>query len=111
MLWFTDLSAADPWFALPVLSSLAFLATTEITGAEMAANPSASNIKWSMRALAVALVPLSYSLPSGVFIYWLTSNIFSVAQTLGAPLVGLFSPFVAYAPISKQRSNRQHCAE
>jgi len=82
-LWFTDLSAADPYLALPVLSSLTFLATTELSGAEMAANPSGNNIKWGLRALSVAMVPLTYNMPQGVFVYWVTTNSVSMVQTLG----------------------------
>lgn len=82
-LWFNDLSAADPYLALPVLSSLTFLATTELSGAEMAANPSGNNIKWGLRALSVAMVPLTYNMPQGVFVYWVTTNSVSMVQTLG----------------------------
>ena len=50
----------------------------------MQGNPAANNIKWGMRALGVAMVPMTASLPQGVFVYWITSNVVSCAQTLGA---------------------------
>lgn len=50
----------------------------------MQGNPAANNIKWGMRVLGVAMVPMTASLPQGVFVYWITSNVVSCAQTLGA---------------------------
>ena len=80
--WFVDLSAADPTYLSPLVSALTFLATVELGGADgMQGNPAASNVKLGMRALAVAMVPLTASLPQGVFVYWVTSNCFSFAQT------------------------------
>lgn len=83
-LWFTNLAVADSTYGMPVLSSLAFLATVElgsgVPGA--AANPSAANVKLGLRALAVAMVPLTASFPQGVFVYWITSNVCSFAQSL-----------------------------
>ena len=80
--WFVDLSAADPTYVSPVVSALTFLATVELGGADgMQGNPAARNVKLGMRALAVAMVPLTAGLPQGVFVYWVTSNCFSFAQT------------------------------
>ena len=80
--WFVDLSAADPTYLSPVVSALTFLATVELGGADgMQGNPAARNVKLGMRALAVAMVPLTASLPQGVFVYWVTSNCVSFAQT------------------------------
>jgi YidC/Oxa1 family membrane protein insertase len=79
---FPDLSIADPTYALPILSSLTFLASVELGAVEGMQTPSQSmNMKWFMRALAVAMVPLTASFPQGVFTYWITSNVFSVFQT------------------------------
>lgn len=84
MSWFTDLTVADPHYALPVLSALVFLGTIELGAADgMQGQPEkmVSRMKWLMRCLAVGIVPFTLSLPSSVFIYWITSNIFSLAQT------------------------------
>ena len=80
--WFVDLSATDPTYLSPLVSALTFLATVELGGADgMQGNPAARNVKLGMRSLAVAMVPLTASLPQGVFVYWVTSNCFSFAQT------------------------------
>ena len=81
-LWFADLSAADATYALPLLSSLTFLASVETTPPN-GANPNAApGMKWGMRALAAAMVPLTASFPQGVFVYWVTTNCFSLAQAM-----------------------------
>lgn len=82
--WFADLTVADPHYALPVLSSLVFLATIELGAADgMQGQPEkmVSRMKWFMRILAVGIVPFTLTLPSSVFIYWITSNTISLAQT------------------------------
>jgi YidC/Oxa1 family membrane protein insertase len=81
---YMDLSIADPTYSLPILSSLSFLASVELGAVEgMQANTQQSmSMKWFLRALSVAMVPLTASFPQGVFVYWITSNTFSGFQTL-----------------------------
>ena len=80
---FTDLSIADPTYALPILSSLTFLASVELGAVEgVQTGRQSMNMKWFLRALSVAMVPLTASFPQGVFVYWITSNTFSGFQTL-----------------------------
>ena len=77
-LWFRDLSVADPTYVLPLLSSLTFLASVELNPPNPQQNTPA--MKWGMRGLAAAMVPLTASFPQGVFVYWVTTNAFSFAQ-------------------------------
>ena len=42
------------------------------------------NIKMALRGLGVAMVPLTASFPQGVFVYWISTNLYSLGQTLGA---------------------------
>ena len=66
-LWFADLTVADPTYALPVLTSLTFLATVELGAADGMQGQSADmlkNMKNFMRGLAVVMVPFSASLPA-----------------------------------------------
>ena len=75
ILWFQDLSHMDPYFILPVLSALTMLAATEIT---------AQNIdpqqRWLMRLLPVGITIFLWSFPAGLFVYWITSNLVTLAQ-------------------------------
>ena len=80
---YMDLSIADPTYSLPILSSLSFLASVELGAVEgMQTNAQSVSMKWFLRALSVAMVPLTASFPQGVFVYWITSNTFSGFQTL-----------------------------
>jgi YidC/Oxa1 family membrane protein insertase len=76
--WFTDLSVADPTYVLPLLSSLTFLASVE-TNPPNGTDPN-PGMKWGMRGLAAVMIPLTASFPKGVFVYWVTTNVFSFAQ-------------------------------
>ena len=78
VLWFTDLSSPDPSYISPILTAATFMLVIEM--AENAQNnPNANTMKWAFRLLGVSMVPLTASLPQGVFIYWTTTNIISVA--------------------------------
>ncbi|OAQ36602.1 hypothetical protein K457DRAFT_64373 [Linnemannia elongata AG-77] len=77
--WFTDLTVADPTYVLPVVSSLGFLAIMEL-GSEAGGVAQPKAMKNVMRVMAVAMVPLTMNFPSAIFVYWLTSNMFTAGQ-------------------------------
>ncbi|KAF9912896.1 Mitochondrial inner membrane protein oxa1l [Linnemannia zychae] len=79
--WFTDLTIADPTYVLPVASSLGFLAIMEL-GSEAGGVAQPKAMKNVMRVMAVAMVPLTMNFPSAIFVYWLTSNMFTAGQIL-----------------------------
>ena len=91
-MWFHDLSVADPTYILPLLSSATFLVSVETNppsgGQGNADNP---GMRWGMRALAAAMVPLTASFPQGVFVYWVTTNVFSFAQAQALKIPALKS--------------------
>ncbi|KAG0279437.1 Mitochondrial inner membrane protein oxa1l, partial [Linnemannia exigua] len=89
--WFTDLTIADPTYVLPVASSLGFLAIMEL-GSEAGGVAQPKAMKNVMRVMAVAMVPLTMNFPSAIFVYWLTSNVFTASQILffKAPAVRKF---------------------
>lgn len=83
--WFPNLAAADPTYGLPLASAALFLATVEAGAADgmQGQDPATlKRMKFLMRGLAVGLVPLTASMPAGVFVYWATSNAYSLAQAL-----------------------------
>jgi YidC/Oxa1 family membrane protein insertase len=75
ILWFQNLSAADPYLLLPIISALTMLAATEIT---------AKNIdpqqRWMMRILPLGITVFLYTFPAGLFVYWITSNLVTLVQ-------------------------------
>ncbi|KAF9353635.1 Mitochondrial inner membrane protein oxa1l [Mortierella sp. AD094] len=79
--WFTDLTVADPTYVLPVASSLGFLAIMEL-GSEAGGVSQPKGVKNIMRFMAVAMVPLTMHFPSAIFVYWLTSNVFTAGQIM-----------------------------
>lgn len=78
LFWFKDLTVPDPTYVLPVLTSGLFLATIEM-GGEMQTEQS-KKMKNIMRAMAVAMVPLTAGMSAGIFTYFITSNTFSIFQ-------------------------------
>ena len=83
-LWFPDLVACDKSQLLPILSNLSFLWQVEMgAGAHYA---SYASLRLAVRVTAVATVPLVANLPSGVFVFWVTSNAFAIARGYAARL-------------------------
>ncbi|KAI7902832.1 60Kd inner membrane protein-domain-containing protein [Cokeromyces recurvatus] len=80
--WFTDLAAKDPYYILPVVSAAGVMAVLEAGTEAGAANPQSKGMKNFFRGLSVVMVPFTAWMPSGVFIYWITSNFFSIGQIL-----------------------------
>ncbi|KAG0049033.1 Mitochondrial inner membrane protein oxa1l [Gryganskiella cystojenkinii] len=77
--WFTDLTIADPNYILPVASSLGFLAIMEL-GSEAGGAATPKTMKNVMRFMGVAMIPLTMNFPAAIFVYWLTSNVFTAGQ-------------------------------
>ncbi len=75
LMWFQNLSVADPYYILPILSALTMLAATEIT---------AHNIdpqqRWLMRLLPIGITVFLFNFPAGLFVYWITSNLVTLTQ-------------------------------
>jgi YidC/Oxa1 family membrane protein insertase len=62
VLWFTDLSVADPTYVLPVLNAFSFLLMIEM-GADGMEQSNKGMFKNIMRGLAVVMVPMTVSMP------------------------------------------------
>ncbi len=75
MLWFRDLSAAAPFYILPILSAVTMLAASEITSKHI--DPQQ---RWLMRLLPVVFTIFLLTFPAGLFMYWITSNLVTLVQ-------------------------------
>ncbi len=75
ILWFQDLSVADPTLILPILSAVTMLAATEITSKNVEPQQ-----RWIMRILPIGITFFLYTFPAGLFVYWITSNIVTFCQ-------------------------------
>ncbi|XP_072024549.1 mitochondrial inner membrane protein OXA1L-like [Amphiura filiformis] len=80
MSWFTDLTIADPYYALPVMASLTMLAIIQMGGEAGVSNPQAEKIKKFMMFLPFVILPFTSQLPQAIFMYWITSNSMSAVQ-------------------------------
>ena len=75
LLWFTDLTQPDHLFILPALYVLTMMASQEITIRNTA--PQQKNL---MRLLPLVFAFFLARFPSGLFVYWITSNCITFAQ-------------------------------
>lgn len=82
--WFHNLAEADPTFILPVITGATMLISTEYNMNRNAnANAAQGNImRWMMRTLSVAMVPLTGFMPAAIHVYWIPSNLFTLAQSM-----------------------------
>ncbi|KAI8093188.1 60Kd inner membrane protein-domain-containing protein [Halteromyces radiatus] len=80
--WFSNLALPDPYYILPVISATGMLAVLEAGTEAGSATPQSKGMKNFMRGITVLTVPFTAWMPSGVFVYWITSNIFSIGQIL-----------------------------
>jgi YidC/Oxa1 family membrane protein insertase len=75
LLWFTDLTRADPYFILPVLSASILVAAGRISSRNV--DPGQRRM---MQLLPLAFTALIARFPAGLFVYWVTSNTVTLAQ-------------------------------
>lgn len=77
-LWLTDLSAMDPYYVLPVLFGLSMFVTQKLQP---------MTVTDPMQQKMMTFMPVIFSVfflwfPSGLVLYWLVSNLISIAQML-----------------------------
>jgi YidC/Oxa1 family membrane protein insertase len=75
LLWFTDLTQPDHLFILPVLYVLTMMASQELT-----IRNTAPQQKQLMRFLPIIFGFFLARFPSGLFVYWVTSNLITFTQ-------------------------------
>nr|XP_057923388.1 mitochondrial inner membrane protein OXA1L isoform X2 [Doryrhamphus excisus] len=88
-LWFMDLTAADPFYILPLAVTGTMFFILELGAESGVDNPNLRAMKTVFRIMPFVILPLTINFPTAVFTYWLTSNCFSLAQValLRHPLV------------------------
>src|SRR5262249_42883971 len=74
-LWIRDMSAADPYYVLPVLMGCSMFVQFRLNPPP--ADPTqAAMFKW----MPVFMTIMFLNFPSGLVLYWLTNNVLSVCQ-------------------------------
>lgn len=75
--WLKDLSQPDPYFILPILMGITMFLQQKIMGTHTAQGESQRMLTYMM---PIFLTFIFLSLPSGIVLYWLSYNIFTIAQ-------------------------------
>lgn len=75
MLWIQDLSAADPYYVLPIIMGLTMIIQTKL-------NPTPPD---PIQAKVMMAMPFAFSIfffffPAGLVLYWVVNNVLSIAQ-------------------------------
>ncbi|XP_062992558.1 mitochondrial inner membrane protein OXA1L [Elgaria multicarinata webbii] len=78
--WFMDLTAADPYYILPLTVTVTMWAILELGAESGVSNPNLRMMKTIFRVMPLVILPLTISFPTAVFTYWMTSNLFSLVQ-------------------------------
>ncbi|XP_029932389.1 mitochondrial inner membrane protein OXA1L [Myripristis murdjan] len=88
-LWFPDLTAADPFYILPLAVTGTMFFILELGAESGVDNPNLRAMKTVFRIMPFIILPLTINFPTAVFTYWLTSNCFSLGQValLRHPLI------------------------
>ncbi|KAM3842432.1 mitochondrial inner membrane protein OXA1L [Diretmus argenteus] len=88
-LWFPDLTAADPYYILPLAVTTTMFFILELGAESGVDNPNLRMMKTVFRVMPFVILPLTINFPTAVFTYWLTSNCFSLGQValLKHPLI------------------------
>jgi len=75
LFWFKDLTVADPYYILPILYVITMMSAQEITIRNTA--PQQAQL---MRFMPLAFAFFLARFPSGLFMYWVTSNVITFVQ-------------------------------
>ncbi|KAK3760086.1 hypothetical protein RRG08_064756 [Elysia crispata] len=82
VLFFTDLTITQPFYALPLMTALTFWMTIEAGVDGMNAQAQTHVMKWFLRALPFVMWPFISNFPTAMLVYWFSSNTFSLCQVL-----------------------------
>ncbi|XP_053448970.1 mitochondrial inner membrane protein OXA1L [Nycticebus coucang] len=78
--WFQDLTVSDPTYVLPLVVTATMWGVLEL-GAETGVQ--SSDLQWMrnvIRVMPLVVLPITIHFPTAVFMYWLSSNLFSLVQ-------------------------------
>ncbi len=77
--WITDLSQSDPYFILPVITSLLMVAQVKFTPQSANMNPQMKMMQWIM---PVMFIPVTLLLPAGLVLYMLVNMALTLLQQI-----------------------------
>jgi YidC/Oxa1 family membrane protein insertase len=77
-LWLPKLGEPDPYYILLVIYVVTQMISTEL----MLTPQSEPSQKWMMRGMPLIFVVVLLNFPSGLFVYWVTTNLWTIGQQL-----------------------------
>ena len=77
-LWIPQLGKPDPTYVLLILYVVTQMISTEL----MVATQTDQTQKWIMRAMPIMFVLFLFRFPAGLFVYWVTTNVWTIGQQL-----------------------------
>ncbi len=77
-LWLPKLGEADPYYILLIIYVASQMISTEL----MMTPQTEGMQKWMMRGMPVIFVFMLFRFPSGLFVYWVTTNLWTIGQQL-----------------------------
>jgi len=82
-LWFTDLTLADPYYILPLITSSSMFILLEY-GLEGGSNPQVMTpvARYILRAVPVGVFLVTCNFPAATLLFWSTSNIFTLTYAM-----------------------------
>ncbi|KAI1319932.1 Cytochrome c oxidase assembly protein cox18, mitochondrial [Mortierella claussenii] len=90
-LWFTDLSASDPTWIMPIAIGAVNLLNVELNGLMMSKTPTRNQVifRYLFRSLAISMIPIAHEAPMAICLYWLSSGSYSVMQNIAFRVGGI----------------------
>ncbi|KAH8262389.1 hypothetical protein KR026_001431 [Drosophila bipectinata] len=81
LFWFQDLTMADPFYLLPLITSATLYLTIEIgTDSARLSAANMNTMKYVLRALPIVIFPFTMNFPAAILTYWACSNFISLGQ-------------------------------
>ena len=77
-LWIPRLGEPDPYYILLILYVGSQMVSTEL----MVATQTDQMQKWIMRSMPIVFVLFLFNFPAGLFVYWVTTNLWTIGQQL-----------------------------
>jgi YidC/Oxa1 family membrane protein insertase len=77
-LWIPKLGEPDPYYILLIIYVVSQLISTEL----MLVNQTDKSQKMIMRAMPIIFVIFLWNFPAGLFVYWVTTNLWTIGQQL-----------------------------
>lgn len=80
LLWFTDLTASDPYYLLPIITSLTLYISMEFSIMTSESLGNQGLVKYFMRAAPILTLPIILNFPTAILCYWTTTNVITSFQ-------------------------------